>query len=89
MKLKIEADEVVIYLINYLVNYFSFDLYWRVVIARACPELVSADSIRSKATGSQVTVRFLHLLLNVAGRVRGSGDTVSYVSLLGLKAWMD
>lgn len=79
MKLKIESDEVLIYLINNLVNYFSLDLYWRGVVARKCPELVSADSIRSKVMGSQVTARFLHLLLNVARHVRGSRDTVSHL----------
>lgn len=84
MKLKIETDEVLIYLINNLVNYLSLDLYWRGVVARKCPELLSADSIRSKVTGSkvtgsQVTARFLHLLLNVARHVRGSGDTGSHL----------
>lgn len=76
MKLKIETDEV---LINNLVNYFSLDLYWRGVIARKCPKLVSSDSIGSKVTGSQVAARFLHLLLNVVRHVRGSGDTVSHL----------
>lgn len=79
MKLKIETDEVLIYLINNLVNYFSRDLYWRGVVSRKCPELVSADGIGSKVTGSQVTARFLHLLLNVARHVRGSGDTMSHL----------
>lgn len=74
MKWKIETDEV---LINNLVNYFTLDLYWRGVVARKCPQLMSADSIGSKVTGSQVTARFLHLLLNVARHVRGSGDTMS------------
>lgn len=79
MKLKIETDEVLIYLINNLVNYFSLDLHWRGVVSRKRPEPASADSIGSKVTGSQVTARFPYLLLNVARHVSGSRDTMSHL----------